>query len=226
MNNKPLFDDEAQRWESLYEKDGPAERTPRWGLLQSYAQRRVQARLELCFSLLPPLAGKQVFELGCGPGFYGIRLLQAGAQWTGLDISSEMLNICRRNTGSDNLVRADVLHLPFCAHSCDVMLCIGVLSYLTREQIANLFSQVSAILCPGGLFLTQTIRLDPLTWVRCRLPGPVPRPLRIPGPLYPRNPRTIRRLLKEHRFSARRVLPYTKFGFYPAGTIYLAEKTG
>ena len=219
---EPLFDEEARNWESLY-KDSPEER---WGLFQSYARKRVQARLDLCLSLLPPVRGRDVIELGCGPGYYGARLIRKGANWSGVDLSEKMLKLCRRNTRSDCLIRANVLALPFLPDSCDAMLCIGVLSYLRKREISSLLSDASSIIRPGGFLLTQTVRFDPITWVRCRLPGIVPRPLRIPGPFFPRNPETIKRLLLENGFSLQRTVSYKKFALYPAGTIYLARKTG
>jgi SAM-dependent methyltransferase len=220
MREKPLFDDEAEQWESLY-RESPGER---WGLLQGYARKRTQARLELCLSLLPDVRGKEVIELGCGPGYYAVRLMEEGARWTGLDISEKMLAACRENARSGRLIRADVTVLPFRPGCCDVIICIGVLSYLKRSGIASLLAQVYAALRPGGMLLAQTVRFDPLTWIRCRLPSSVPRPIRIPGPFYPRNPRSIRRLLERADLTLRRIVPYRKFLVYPAGTIYLAEK--
>ncbi len=219
MVKKGLCDAEAAAWESLYRDSSEA----RWGIFQSYVGKRTRARMELCLSLLPSLAHKEVIELGCGPGYYGMRIIAGGARWTGLDISEEMLAICHKNTRGGRLVRSDVLHLPFPPGCCDILLCIGVVSYLKINEIASLFSQAFRILRTGGVFVTQTVRFDPLTWVRCRLPHSIPRPLRIPGPLYPRNPRTIRRMLQQSGFAIQQLRPYNKFLIYPAGTIYLAR---
>ena len=217
---KALFDDEARNWESLY-RDGGA---GRWGILQGNVRARAVARMELCLSLLPPLRDRVVIELGCGPGFYGRRLVGEGARWIGLDLSEPMLAVCRGNLPGARLLCGDVLALPFRASSCDAMLCVGVLSYLSRTQIDSLFAQARAALRPGGVFLAQTLILDPLTWVRCRLPRFVPRPVRIPGPFTPRSPRTIRRLLSKNGFAVRRAVTYWKFAVYPAGNIFLAAK--
>ncbi|MCX6339304.1 MAG: class I SAM-dependent methyltransferase [Candidatus Aureabacteria bacterium] len=220
MTHKALFDDETKTWESLYRDSSEA----RWGVFQSYARRRTRARMELCLSLLPPLAGKEVIELGCGPGYYGMRLIADGARWTGLDISEGMLAVCQKNTRSERLVRSNVLHLSLRPGCCDILLCIGVVSYFKKIEIASLFSQAFKILRPGGVFLTQTVRFDPLTWIRCRLPRSIRRPVRIPGPFYPRNPNTITRLLEDNGLSTMRIVPYRKFLIYPAGTVYAAKK--
>ena len=73
---KALFDDEARNWESLY-RDGGA---GRWGIFQGNVRARAVARMELCLSLLPPVRDRDVIELGCGPGFYGRRLVGEGAR--------------------------------------------------------------------------------------------------------------------------------------------------
>ncbi|MCX6357019.1 MAG: class I SAM-dependent methyltransferase [Candidatus Aureabacteria bacterium] len=220
MIQKALFDDEARKWESLYS----AASGERWGLFQGSVRKRTQGRMERCLSLLPELKNTRVVELACGPGFYGRRIIAAGGKWTGLDISEPMLRVCGENTGSSRMVRADVLALPYRDSSCDVMLCVGVLSYLKQGEIQDLFTQARRVLRPGGLFLCQTIRFDPFTWARCRLPRSIPRPLRIPGPLYPRSPRAISRLLGECGFSVERSVPYKKFFICPAGTIHLAKR--
>lgn len=220
MTHKALFDDEARKWESLY-TDSSGER---WGIFQGYARKRTQARMARCLSLLPPLHGKEVIELGCGPGFYGARLIESGARWTGFDLSPAMLAVCRQRTRSHRLACGNVLALPFRDRCCDALLCVGVLSYLKKHEINSLFARAGLMLRPGGIFLAQTVRFDPLTWFRCRLPRAIPRPFRIPGPFYPRSPRTITRLLAQHGFSLERVEPYRKFAFYPAGTIYLARR--
>jgi SAM-dependent methyltransferase len=220
MRQKALFDNEAKKWESLYRAGGGE----RWGIFQKNVRARTVARMELCLSLLPPVKGRNVIELGCGPGFYGARLIAAGARWTGLDLSGPMLAVCRGNIPGARVARGNVLALPFRPASCDVMLCVGVLSYLSRAQIGSLFSQAYSALRGGGFFLTQTVLFDPFTWVRCRLPASIPRPIRIPGPFTPRSPRTIRRLLEKNGFAVRRVVTYWKYLAYPAGDIYLAEK--
>lgn len=196
----------------------------RWGIFQDYVRKRARRRMDLCLSLLPQPRGKDVIELGCGPGYYAARLIGQGARWTGLDVSSAMLASSRKNTGSGRLVLADVLDLPFRDGCCDILLCVGVLSYLRRKEISDLVTQVARIVRTGGLFLTQTVRFDPLTWIRCRLPRRVPRPVRIPGPFYPRAPRTILGIMNKAGLTVQRVASYRKFAVYPAGTIYLAEK--
>lgn len=72
--------------------------------------------------------------------------------------------------------------------------------------------------------MTQSLVFDPFTWVRCRLPRAVPRPIRIPGPFTPRTRSTVTRLLGESGFTVRRVARYRKYAVVPAGDIYIAER--
>lgn len=47
-------------------------------------------------SLLSPLQGRQVLDIGCGNGFWASRLAAAGAHVTGIDPSSEGISLARR----------------------------------------------------------------------------------------------------------------------------------
>jgi cytosine/adenosine deaminase-related metal-dependent hydrolase len=107
-------------------------------------------------SLLPPLRGLDVVDLGCGTG----RLLNiarnAGARsLTGVDVSPEMLNIARAKLGeAATLVCAECTGAPIPAGSADVIFCNFVLSYLDEPE--ELLSFAKSILRPGGsLFLSD-----------------------------------------------------------------------
>lgn len=51
-------------------------------------------------SLLPDVAGRQVLDLACGPGWYGEQLLKLGAVVTCCDITPNMLEITRNRLGA------------------------------------------------------------------------------------------------------------------------------
>src|SRR2546421_4941598 len=50
-------------------------------------------------SLLPPIQGKRVLDIGCGPGLYAAWFVEHGAQVVGLDISSQMVERARLRVG-------------------------------------------------------------------------------------------------------------------------------
>src|SRR6266403_82814 len=106
--------------------------------------------------LLPPLAGLDIVDLGCGTGRWLEALKGAGARsLLGVDLSPEMLRLARPKLGSEaKIVCADCADAPLSAASCDLLLCNFVLSYV--EDARQFFEMVSKVLRPGGsLFVTD-----------------------------------------------------------------------
>ena len=99
--------------------------------------------------------GKHI-DIGCGPGYTLIPLLQKG--WTdvqGLDISDEMLkrakeNITEAGFDSDNMPFqiGNIEKLPFEDNTFDTVACVAVVEYLQEDEKA--LSELSRILKPGG----------------------------------------------------------------------------
>jgi cytosine/adenosine deaminase-related metal-dependent hydrolase len=106
--------------------------------------------------LLPPVAGLDVVDLGCGTG----RCLAALARkaprtLVGVDFSPEMLGQARRKLGdAARLVVADCSTLPFPRSSADLILGSFLTSYL--QDFAQFAEQVRRLLRPGGVvFITD-----------------------------------------------------------------------
>jgi 2-polyprenyl-3-methyl-5-hydroxy-6-metoxy-1,4-benzoquinol methylase len=61
---------------------------------------RVRRRFspEYRFRVVNPLAGKKVLEIGCGDGHTSVLLARRGANVTGIDISSKLIDIARRRS--------------------------------------------------------------------------------------------------------------------------------
>ncbi|GHO47278.1 hypothetical protein KSX_54410 [Ktedonospora formicarum] len=68
-------------------------------------------------SLLPPVQGKRVLDIGCGPGLYAAWLIERGAQVVGFDISGEMIERARLRVGDrGTFYQHDISQpLPFAA---------------------------------------------------------------------------------------------------------------
>ena len=49
----------------------------------------------LAFDLLKPKEGQKVLDGGCGTGNFSIKLASLGCVVTGIDVSTEMLNVAR-----------------------------------------------------------------------------------------------------------------------------------
>lgn len=110
--------------------------------------------------LLPPVAGKQVLDAGCGPGIYSRWLSQQGAEVCGLDYSPAMLTELHLRAPQLRLMCADLAApLPLASASFDVILCAMVLQHL--RDWAPVLSEFRRLLAPGGCIVLSTTH--PLT---------------------------------------------------------------
>ncbi|MCL6416416.1 class I SAM-dependent methyltransferase [Aestuariirhabdus sp. Z084] len=107
--------------------------------------------------LLPALNGKQVLDLGCGPGVYAAELVARGAIVTGIDVSEKMIEITRSKMGDACrcYVQDISIGLPDePSEQFDIVICPLVIHYLA--DLNRLFSDVHRVLKAGGLFVFST----------------------------------------------------------------------
>ena len=69
------------------------------------------------------LRGKQALEVGFGPGYDALKLMQHGADYTGIDITPENVERTRKHLAlyglSPKVTQGDAENLPFAAQSFD-----------------------------------------------------------------------------------------------------------
>lgn len=101
---------------------------------------------------IPPLAGLEVADLGCGTGRYTVRALEAGARSVfSIDFSAGMLRVTKDRLAADSRVRVvqgNMEHLPLRDGAVD-----GILSGLALGYVARLdraVSEMARVLRPGG----------------------------------------------------------------------------
>ena len=113
-------------------------------------------------------AGGRVLDLGCGSAPVLSRLRQQGASCTGLEYSEDMLRHAKARLQSmqldvGDLHRGDCRETRFEAASFDVVVCLGVISYV--EDYAVVLSEIKRILKPGGYALVSfRNRFNPILW--------------------------------------------------------------
>lgn len=109
---------------------------------------------------------KKIVEFGCGTGKLAARLLEdivaEDCQYTGIDLSSTMIDLCRQRTarfsprakcfqnqGAPKIAIAD--------QSADRLISTYVLDLLTGEDAAALCSEAYRVLVPGGLLCLASL---------------------------------------------------------------------
>jgi trans-aconitate methyltransferase len=101
--------------------------------------------------LLPPLEGKSVISLGCGPGEDAYFLKKSGASRVlGVDISHELIKIAKNRCPDCEFEVMDMEKLSFDSEF-DVAYSSLALSYL--KDWAMVMNRVFKLLKPGGVFL-------------------------------------------------------------------------
>lgn len=98
----------------------------------------------------------RILDAGCGAGVFMKELLGFGYSVVGIDLSDNMLKQARRlikNYGPDKALcmQADVEQLPFDDDSFDVVLCVGVLSYIKND--AEAIHEISRVVMNDGIVI-------------------------------------------------------------------------
>src|SRR5215467_8067180 len=108
-------------------------------------------------ALLPDVAGKDVLDAGCGPGWYTDWLARHGARVIAIDRSVHMVRLTdERLGGRARVLRGDVSNLRDLLRSgtLDVILSSLVLHYLA--DLTETFREWARLLKPGGTLVFST----------------------------------------------------------------------
>jgi SAM-dependent methyltransferase len=106
--------------------------------------------------------GLRVLEIGCGVGTDGAQFAQAGAEYTGVDLTQAAVDLAHRNfelrglTG--NFQTADAEYLKFGDGSFDIVYSHGVLHH--TPDTAEAVREVRRVLRPGGLAMIMLYHRD------------------------------------------------------------------
>src|SRR4051812_19553465 len=115
---------------------------PHWGMWQiPEAELRALGELD----------GREVLELGCGAGQFGLSLARAGAHVTGIDSSTKQLEFARSNVGDAiTLVHGSAEALPFADASFDLVCCDhGATGFADPHVVVP---EVARVVRAGGRF--------------------------------------------------------------------------
>jgi SAM-dependent methyltransferase len=150
--NRENWDADAEAYQARHA--GAIEHdAPHWGMWQ-IPEAQLQA--------LGALEGREVLELGCGAGQFGLSLVRQGARVTGIDNSAKQLEFARENVGDRmKLVHGSAESLPFGDASFDVVCCDhGAMGFTDPRVVVP---EVARVLRPGGRFVFSG--LTPIEWI-------------------------------------------------------------
>lgn len=101
------------------------------------------------------LKGKNVLDAGAGTGRIIRDLKNYGAKVTALDVSEEMLKICRKKFSDIETVVGDIENMPFADNTFDVVIATFVIVHLKNTDKA--FDEIYRILKDGGCAIITNI---------------------------------------------------------------------
>jgi ubiquinone/menaquinone biosynthesis C-methylase UbiE len=116
--------------------------------------------------------GQRVLEIGVGMGADYLEWLKAGAQATGVDLSSESLEWAKRRSGlagyTTDLRVSDAEHLPFPDNTFDIVYSYGVMHH--SPDTPQCIGEARRVLKPGGALRIMVYHHPSLTglmlWLR------------------------------------------------------------
>jgi SAM-dependent methyltransferase len=111
-----------------------------------------------------PSARLKILDAGCGTGGAMTTYLAEYGDVTGVDVSLQALNFCRRRKAS-RLARASVLHLPFAQNSFELVTSFDVLYEQAVMSDLSALREFARVLAAGGWLL---MRLPAYDWLRGR----------------------------------------------------------
>jgi SAM-dependent methyltransferase len=150
--NRASWDADAEAYQARNAKAIEHE-APHWGMWQ-LPESELHA--------LGELDGRDVLELGCGAGQFGLSLVRQGARVTGIDNSAKQLEFARANVGDRmTLVHGSAEALPFEDASFDLVCCDhGAVGFTDPRVVVP---EVARVLRAGGRFAFSG--LTPVEWI-------------------------------------------------------------
>ena len=96
--------------------------------------------------------GERILDLGIGTGLASIQFSKIGIKIYGLDISEDMLNMCRSKSFAEELKLHDLLNdrIPYNDDFFNHIISCGVFHFIS--DLSNIFSEVARIINEGGIF--------------------------------------------------------------------------
>ena len=133
-----------------------------------YRTRDIKRRRALAQEALAPQPGDEVLDVGCGPGFYVVDILDivgANGSVTGVDASAAMLAIAGRKAGDRpnvRLLEGEATKLPVGDASVDRAISVQVFEYLSDVDAA--LAELMRVVRPGGRVVIWDIDWSTLSW--------------------------------------------------------------
>jgi SAM-dependent methyltransferase len=178
---------------SSYDTDASGYAEKVRGLLEGKPYLR--ASLTLFADLVHRAGGGPVADVGCGPGYVTGYLHDVGVEAVGIDLSSEMVAIARRDYPSSRFEVGTMTDLDLADASVAGIVAFWSVIHVPDHAIPGVFEEFRRVLRPQGLLLVGFHVGDE---TRHRSEGYTGRPVNVDS--HHRRPETMTRWLREAGF--------------------------
>lgn len=100
-----------------------------------------------------------VLEVGCGGGRWCFYLADKVSHVTGIDISEEMISLCKKTADNKKIENADFITIDFLSlpnnRKYDLVYFSGVLQYIDDDTIAKILSKLEGLLNNNAVVLSR-----------------------------------------------------------------------
>jgi len=112
------------------------------------------------FDMLPELneflelihPDSKILDLGCGPGHHSKFFRERGFDVTGIDLSTEMIKIAKREVKGVDFKVMDILNMTFNNETFDAVWASASLLHIAKQNIQSTLLSIRQILKKGGHF--------------------------------------------------------------------------
>jgi ubiquinone/menaquinone biosynthesis C-methylase UbiE len=101
--------------------------------------------------LIGEVKGKDILDLGCGPGIHSKKLSDKGAKIKGIDISKELIEIAKKEAPKAGFKIGDINKLPYRDAEFDIVFASLVMGHL--KEWDKVLSEVKRVLRKNGFFV-------------------------------------------------------------------------
>jgi ubiquinone/menaquinone biosynthesis C-methylase UbiE len=104
---------------------------------------------------------RSVTEIGCGTGKLAAKFSAAGINYTGLDMSDEMLQIAQKNNPDCSFIKGDMRNFVLQQKQMSFIITGRTISYLiTNEDVLKTFQSINQNLEEGGIVCFDCINAE------------------------------------------------------------------
>jgi ubiquinone/menaquinone biosynthesis C-methylase UbiE len=108
------------------------------------------------FSELVP-KNAHVLDAGCGAGIPTAKyLIKKGLKVTGIDISSTMIQLAKKNVPEADFLKMDINNITFPENTFEGLISVYTLFHIPRKNHLQIFKTFFDILKPGGILLINS----------------------------------------------------------------------